>query len=133
MCAGQRKPRVAMLGDGEGRAVEIHNCVAVFASVLVRRGGKLPVMRVFVTIRTGREFHFVNGVFASREMALPTFNRNVFSPQGIARCIVLLDAEERRLPAFHRVAFRAFALLRPRCKLALVWIRLMAIRAICKG
>lgn len=84
MCAGQRKPRVAMLGDGEGRAVEIHNCVAVFASVLVRRSGKLAVMRVFVTIRTGREFHFVNSVFASREMALPTFNRNVLASQRIA-------------------------------------------------
>lgn len=78
MRAGQRKLRVAMFGDGERRAVKIQYGMAVFAPVLVRRGRKLAVVRVFVAIRAGREFHFVNGVFPGRQMAFPTFHRDVF-------------------------------------------------------
>ncbi len=84
MGAGQRKPRVAMFGDGERRAVKIQYGMAVLASVLVRRGSKLPVVRVLVTIRAGREIHFVNGLFPGREMTLLALNRNVLATQRIA-------------------------------------------------
>ena len=81
MRAGQRKPRVAMLGNRERRA-EIQYGMAVFASVLVRRGGKLAVMRVFVTIRASREFHFINGVFSRGQMAFPAFTVTCFPLNG---------------------------------------------------
>lgn len=84
MCAGQRKPRVAVFSNREGRAMEIQDGMTVFASVLVWRGGKLFVVSIFVAIRAGREFHLVNCVFPGREMALSALNRNVLASQRIA-------------------------------------------------
>src|ERR671924_586816 len=62
-----------MFGDRKGRAVKIQNGMAVFTAVLVRRGRKLSVVGVFVAIRAGGEFHFVNRVFSGGEVALVAF------------------------------------------------------------
>lgn len=122
-----------MLRDRIGSAMEIDHGVAVFAAIIIRRSGELVVMRVFVAIRTLREFHFVNGVFARRNMALGAIHLDVFALQGILRSAVLVHAKQRRLPAIQRVALRAFALLRPRLELPLVRVGLMAIDALRKG
>lgn len=65
-------------------------------------------------------------------MALVALHLDVLALQRIARGVVLLDAKQRWLPAFDRMAFRAFTLLRPRCKLTFVRVRLMAAGAIRK-
>ena len=62
----QRVLGVAMLGDREGRTVEIENRVAFLATVLIGIARELVVMRVFVAVRARRELHFVNGVLACR-------------------------------------------------------------------
>ena len=45
---------------------------------------------------------------------------------------MLFCAKERWLPALDRMAFRAFPLLRPRCKLAFMRVRLVAVGTIRK-
>lgn len=65
-------------------------------------------------------------------MALVALHLDVFALQWIARGIVLLDAKQRWLPAVDVMAFRAFTLLRPRCKLTFVRVRLMAVGTIRK-
>lgn len=133
MCPGQYEPGVAMFSNSEGRAMEVQYRMAVFTSVLVRRGGKLPVVGVFVAIGAGRKFHFVNRVFAGWNMALGAFHICMLPFQRVLGSGMFLDAKERRLPTFYRVAFRAFAFLGPRLELTFVRIRLMAVRAIRKG
>lgn len=94
MGASQSETGVAMLGDGKGRAMEILNRMAAFTFVLVRRGGKLPVVSILVTVQASCEFHFVNGVFPGGKMTFSTFNGNVLSTQWITRCVVLLYSEK---------------------------------------
>lgn len=130
--AGQNESSVTMFGDGKCRTVKILHCVAAFTFVFVGRSRKLPVMRVLVAVQAGGELHLVDGVFACRQMAFRAFDSNVFSPQRISGGVVLFDAKERWLPAFHRMALRAFAFFGPRFELALVRIRLMAVVTIRK-
>jgi len=92
--ASQRKTRVAVLGDCERGAVEIHHGVASFAFVVVRCGGELIVMGVVVTVPARSKFNFVNGVLARRNMTLPAFNRDVLALEGIIRTVVFLHPEE---------------------------------------
>ena len=119
-----------MLGDRKRRTVEIHNRVAAFALVVVGRGGKLVAVCIFVAIGAGRKLYLVNRVLASRDVALPAFNLDVFASQGITRSIVFPHSKQGRLPTFQVVAFRALALFRAALKLALVRIRLVAIVAV---
>lgn len=120
-----------MLGDREGRAVEIHNGMAVFTPVLVRGGRKLSVVGVFVAIRAGGEFHFVNRVFADGNVTLVAFHFGVLSFQRIFGSRMFLDAKQRRLPSIHFVAFRALPFLLAVLELAVMNI-LMAIHAVGK-
>jgi len=130
---GQHKAGVLVLGDGEGRAMKVLYGVAILATVLVRRGGKLLVMRILMAIRAGRELYFVDGVFSGRRVALVTSDSRMFSFERIMRCRVLLHAKLRRLPAFHSVALRTLPLARPRLELSLMGIGSMAICTLGKG
>ena len=130
--AGQRKARGSMLGDGKRSAMKIHNRVAAFAPVVVGRGRELIVMGVLVAIAAGLKLHFINSVLARGDVALRTFNLDVFSLQGITRSVVFLHSEKGGLPAIHVVAFRALALLCAALKLAFVGIRFVAVVAIRK-
>lgn len=106
---GQTEPRVAMFGDCKGRAMEILNRMAALTFVFVGRSRKLSVMWILVAVEAGSELHFVNRIFACRQMAFRAFDSNVFSPQRISGGVMLFDAKERWLPAFHRMTLRAFA------------------------
>ena len=64
-------------------------------------------------------------------MALAAFHLGVLAVEGIPRCGMLLDPEERWFPPFHRVTFRALTLLGARLKLALVGV-LVAVHAVRK-
>lgn len=66
-------------------------------------------------------------------MAFSAFHDDVFSLQRVSGCVVFLHTEQRRLPSIEVMAFRAFALLRPRVKLAFVRVRFVAVGAVRKG
>ena len=64
MCTGQSETSVAVLRDGKERTVPVAHGMTIFAFVQMRSGGELAVMRVLVTVRAERKFHFVNCVLA---------------------------------------------------------------------
>lgn len=109
----QRVARLPVHRHGKSRLVEILDGVAVLAPVLIRRGRELIVVGILMAVRASRKFHFVNGVFTRRQMALVAFHLDVLAPQGIGRRIMLFHSEERWFPTFHRMTFRALAFLRP--------------------
>ena len=82
-----------MFGDGEGSTVEIRDGMAELTTIVVRHGGKLIVVRIFVAIGAGCEFHIVNGVFAGRNVALRAFHLNVLAFERVAGIVVLLRGE----------------------------------------
>lgn len=83
-----------MFRNGVCRAVKIRDSVAGFASVLVRLGRKLSIMRVFVAIQASRELDLVYGFLAGGNVTLVAFHFCVPSQQGVLRHSVLLDAEQ---------------------------------------
>ena len=80
---GQNETRLLVLGDGEGRAMEVLYGVAILAAVLVGRGGELIVVRVLVTVGAGGKLHLVESVLAGRRVAFFAGDRRVFSFQRI--------------------------------------------------
>ena len=91
--ANQGKARGLVLSDRERTPVKVDDGVARFAAVVVRRGGKLIVVRILVAIGASFEFHFIDGVFARGNMALRAFYLNVFALEGVAGSVVLFHAE----------------------------------------
>ena len=128
--AVQRESSLAMHGDGEDRAVKIADGVATLALVEERSACKLACMGILVAVYARIKFDFVDRILTGWDVAPGAFHFDVLSPQRIVGCVMLLRAEKRRLPAIHRVTFCALAFLRTRCELAVVRVRLMAIRAI---
>lgn len=99
-----------MLRNAICRPVKIRNRVALVAVVLVRLRYKLVIVCVFMAIRAGREFYFVDRRFAGRRMALGTIDPGVRALKRVFRRRVLLEVKERGLPAVDRMTFRAFSL-----------------------
>ena len=93
MRALERETRILMHGDRKFRAMEIHDGVARFATVLVRSLGELSVMRVLVAVRALPKIDFKHRVGARRNMALVAFHSGVFAHQRICRRRMLLHAE----------------------------------------
>ena len=120
---------VLMFCERKRGAVKVFYRVAILAAILIRRGSELLVVGVLVTIGADDEFHFVDGVFAGRCVALLARDGRVLSLQRIVRGGVFFHAKLRRLPAVHGVALRALPLAGPGLKLALMRIGSMAIRA----
>lgn len=106
---GQRVTRLPMQRYRESRLVEVLDRVAVLTLVLIRRCSKLAIVGIFVTSCADREFDFIDCVFARWQMAFPTLNGNMLSPQRVTGRVVLLDTKERWFPSFNGMAFRAFA------------------------
>lgn len=79
MRTGERVAGLPMHRHRIGRLVEILYGVTFFALVLVRRGGELLVMRIFVAVQAGGKLDFVDRIFAGRQMALVAFHLDVFS------------------------------------------------------
>ncbi len=82
-----------MLGDGINGTMEIRDGVTVFTAILIRFGGELAIVRVFMAIETGRKFHLVLGVFAGGNVTFGALHFCVHSLERIFRGGVLLDAE----------------------------------------
>ena len=124
---GQHKAGVLVLGNGERRAMKVLYGVAILATILVRGGGKLLVMRILVAIGAGREFHFVDGVFAGWRMAFVAGDDRMLPLERIMRRRVFLDAKLRWLPALNGVALRTLSLAHPRLELSFMRIGRVAI------
>ncbi len=127
--ARQRKLGLSMLGNRKQRTVEVLNGVAAFAPIIVRRGGKLAGMNVFVAVHAVCKLHVVNCCLAGREVALPAFHLGVLAFQRVVRACVFLHPEQRRFPAFDGMALRALSFFLAACKLASVNV-LVAVSAI---
>ena len=93
MRPGQHKAGVLVLGDCERRTMKVLYGVAILATVLVGSGGKLLVMRILMTIRAGRELHFVDRIFAGGRVAFVAGDSCMFPLERIVRSRVLLYAK----------------------------------------
>jgi len=62
--ADKRIARLAVHGDGVSGSVEVADRVAVFAAVLMGRGGELAVVLILVAIQAGGKLDFVNRILA---------------------------------------------------------------------
>ena len=130
---GEHEACVLVLCNRERGAMKVLYGVAILATVLVRRGGELLVMRILVAIRTRSELHFVDRILTSGRVTFVTSYCGMFTFQRIVRSRVFFNAKLRWLPAFDGMAFRTLSLARPRLELTLVRIGGMAIRALSKG
>jgi hypothetical protein len=93
VCACQRKLGLSMLDDRKQRTVKVLDRVAAFAAIIVRSGGKLARMDVFVAVHAVCKLHVVNCCLAGRKMALRAFHLAVLAFQRVMRACVLLHAE----------------------------------------
>jgi len=93
MSSSEGETSVAVVLDRKRRTVEVLHRVAVFATIPVRRGGELIVMRVLMAIRAGGKLHSVNCVFPRGRVAFLTSDSCMFSFQWIVRGCVLLHAK----------------------------------------
>jgi hypothetical protein len=83
MSPGKRVSGVLVLGNCERRAMKVLYGMAILATILVGRGGKLLIMRILMAIRARRELHFVDRVFSGRCVTLVTSHGRMFSLQRI--------------------------------------------------
>lgn len=137
--AGHRRMRpredetgVAMLRNRKSGAVKIQNGVAILAFVQIRGGGELAIVRILVAVRAKREFHLVNGVLASGQMALVAGHGDVLALQGIFGGVMLFHPEKRGFPPVDGVTLRAFAFPGTRFELAFMRIGFVAVHAVRK-
>jgi len=124
---GEREPALLMLRDGERRRLESVDRVALLALALVRSRGKLPLVNIGVAIHAAVEWNFVTRRDARRDVALRARHARMLSFERIHGRRVLLHREERRLPAVHIVARRAFAFVLARGELAVVRVGRVAV------
>jgi hypothetical protein len=106
--AGQHELGLLMLRDGEERAMKVAHRMARLAAIVVRRAGELAVVRIPMTVRAVREFHFVDRVAARGKMALRAFHTRVSAFQRILGTRMFLHAEQGWLPTVHCMTLGAF-------------------------
>ena len=92
--ARQREACLLMNGYCKRGAMKILNGVATLAAVLIRRGGELPFVNIFVAVQAGGEFHLVNSILPRWNVALIALNDRVLAQQGILRRGMLFHAKE---------------------------------------
>jgi hypothetical protein len=75
----ERELRIAMHRNGVSASMKVHDRVARFATVVIRRPGELVVMHIFVAIAAIRESDFVYRFFPCRYVAFRAFHGHVLS------------------------------------------------------
>lgn len=133
MGPGKRESRIAVLCNRERRTVKIFDDMAVLATILVRRCGKLLVMGVLVTIHAGREFDLIDSVLARGRVAFLASDSCVFSFQRIVGGRVLFHAKLGWLPPTHLVTLRTLSFAGTSLELALMRVGGVAIHALSKS
>jgi len=77
--AGEGEFGVAVLGDSERGAMPILDGVTRFAAIVVRGGGKLLIVGIFVAIGAICELHLINRIFAGGDVALGAIDFDVLA------------------------------------------------------
>ena len=132
--ARQRKTRLFVSNQRKARGLEALQVVARFATILVRRSGKLAFVNILVTVLAFCSCDFEYRVCTLRTlgyMALVTNNGNVAAFQWVFCGRVIFDGKRRGLETFDRVAGSTFPAVCTGPELAFVRI-LVAVRALCK-
>jgi len=108
----QREAGFAMTLEAEIGRNEAFHRMAVFAAVLVRSGGKLVFVNVFVAVQARRKLDAVLRRFSGRSVTFVAGHGCVFSQQRIGALGVSGNRKGGGLPTFHFVAARTFTLVR---------------------
>ena len=91
--SGQHEMSLLVLGDSKCGAMKILYRVAIFATVLVGRGGKLFIVFILMAICARRELHFVLRIFSGWRVAFVAGNSRMLAFERILRCRVLFHSE----------------------------------------
>ena len=83
MRAREYETRFLVFRNREGRAMEVLHRVAIFATILVGRGGELLVMGILMAIGARREPDFVDRGRAGRDVTFITTNSRMFPLERI--------------------------------------------------
>jgi len=101
--------------------------MALFAAVVPRSTGKLALMLIGMAIDTKRKLHLEPGIISRRHMTCCALHARMRKSEGEVGLCMVGGRERRRTPTLNGMAAFATSTVRPFCKLAAVWIRLMAI------
>jgi hypothetical protein len=102
--------------------------MALLAPIQVRRPNELTIMDVLVAVDTLGVLHLEQCLSTRWNVAGIAAYGVMFSAKRKARVQVIRSGERRWLEALDRVATFASPAIRPGGELAIVWIRLMAVR-----
>ncbi len=130
MPARQRESCLLVLGESHIRRLESRPRVALLASVAPWVTRKLALVRVLVAIRAERELHLVTSFFPCREVAGFALNPCVRNNQWKGGSGVVGHAESRGMKSLDRVATLTASSFGALCKLATMWIGLVAVSAL---
>lgn len=133
MGSGERKARLAVPGQAEGRGHQSLQGVAIVAAIEVRGARKLPGMLVAMTIGTALELQLEQGVAALGNVALGTGHRGMLALERIRGRRVFPQPESGRREAFDGVTRCALAPIDALGELSTMRIRPMTIHAFLKG
>lgn len=133
MAARQYETSLLVTHQGKCRGMISVESMAFLTLIEVRRCRKLGCVPIRVTVRTELELDLVEGVLAPRNMTLRAFQASVPALQRIGARRMFFDPEPGGLESVNGVARRAFAAIGALGELAVVRIRLVAIRALIEG
>ena len=129
MAAGQHKTSLLVLGQGKRRGLVSLEIMTLVAGVEIRSRRKLAGMAVLVAVGANVKLDPIERVPAFWNVALRAFQPGVTALQRILGRSMLLDGEQRGLPALDIVARGALATVRPLGELPVVGV-LVAIGAL---
>jgi hypothetical protein len=131
--ASKHEARVFVACQRERRGSKTLNVVAVFAAIEVRRGRKLILMLVTMTIQTTLKLDLEQRLFPFRYVAPCALYSGVFAFERILRWGVFLNGEFGWLPFVDGVTGCALPSIGSLRELTLVRIGVMAIHALWKN
>lgn len=118
--AEQGEPQRCVLTERERRRLETSYRMAALATLEVRRGAELALVRVAVTVLTFGMLHAVLGHLLPLDVTFFAGDRLMLADQGIVRALMAIQREGGGLETALRVAGRAFTTVRPVQKLVFV-------------
>ena len=130
----QRKTSLFVANQRKPRGLESLQVVTRFATILVRRSGKLAFVNILVTVLAFCTCDFeyrVHTLWTLGSMALVASNGNMAAFQWVFCGRVILDGKRRWLETFDRVAGSTFPAVCTAPELTFVRI-LVAVRTLCK-
>ena len=131
MAPGECEGYLLVLRDGKRGRLEAGFRVALLAAVEVRRLGKLPLVDIFMAVRTECKFYLIDGISTRRDMAFCALQLCMFFTEWEARAVMVRILISRRFEAINNVTSLAAPSILAFRKLSVVRV-LMAVGAILK-